>query len=85
MQVEYNAGELDALALLFTAVKVLYLGGALTRAARLIKVLEPARQASCRPLHQTLIRSAPRVAQQRLNLHAMSSQEGVMTNIAVSS
>ena len=56
-QVEYSPEELDALALLFTAVKVVYLGGAIGRAARLIELLEAARRASRKPLHTTLIRN----------------------------
>ena len=54
---EYSAEELDALALLFTAVKVVYLGGAIGRAARLIELLEAAKRASRKPLHTTLIRN----------------------------
>ena len=57
LQAEYSAEELDALALLFTAVKVVYLGGAIGRAARLIELLEAARRASRKPLHTTLIRN----------------------------
>lgn len=55
--VQYNVEELDALAVLLTAVKVLYLGGAISRAWQLVRLIEPAREASRRPLHTTLIRN----------------------------
>ena len=55
--VHYNAEALDALAILLTAVKVLYLGGAISRAAALVEMIEPARLASSKPLHATLIRN----------------------------
>eukprot|EP00891_Asterochloris_glomerata_P005922 jgi/Astpho2/5922/fgenesh1_pg.00080_%23_120_t len=55
--VEYSPAQLDFLALLFTAVKVLYTGGALPACCRLVRVLEPLRQASHQPLHHTLIRN----------------------------
>ncbi|KAK9812932.1 hypothetical protein WJX72_005941 [[Myrmecia] bisecta] len=56
-QVDYNAAQLDTLALLFTAVKLLYVGGALARCARLVELVDAARRASRRPLHTTLIRN----------------------------
>ena len=55
--VQYRAETLDALAILLTAVKVLYLGGAISRAAVLVEMIEPARLASSKPLHTTLIRN----------------------------
>lgn len=54
---QYSEQALDALAILMTAVKVLYLGGAIVRAAEAIRLIEPARSASCKPLHGTLIRN----------------------------
>ena len=54
---QYSEPALDALAILMTAVKVLFLGGAIARAAELIRMIEPARLASSRPLHTTLIRN----------------------------
>ena len=56
-KVDFSEQALDALAILMTAVKVLYLGGAIARAAEVIRMLEPARRASARPLHTTLIRN----------------------------
>jgi hypothetical protein len=54
-------GRLDALALLFTAVKNLCAGGALAAAAGLAAALGPAAEAAVaedgRPLHETLIRN----------------------------
>ena len=38
-------------------MKVLYVGGAVERAKRLVACLEPARQACAIPLHQTAIRN----------------------------
>ncbi|KAF5830656.1 hypothetical protein DUNSADRAFT_14221 [Dunaliella salina] len=56
-KVAYSHEQLDMLALCCTAVKALYVGGAVTRAARLVAVIEPARQASKHELHTTLIRN----------------------------
>jgi hypothetical protein len=56
-KVEYLPDQLDALALLFTAVKVLFLGGGLLQALRLCQLLDPAIAASKVPLHLTLIRN----------------------------
>ena len=56
-QVDYNPQQLDALALVFTAAKLLFVGGALCRCRRLAALVEPARRASRRPLHQTLVRN----------------------------
>jgi hypothetical protein len=53
----YSADQLDVLALLCTAVKVLYVSGALARAAALAAVVEPLRRASKTPLHETLVRN----------------------------
>ncbi len=57
LQVEYGPEQLDALAVIFTAVKVLYVGGALSRCYRLLPCVDAARQASVKPLHTTLIRN----------------------------
>lgn len=54
---DYSDQQLDLLAVLFTAVKMLYIGGALTAAERLCTLIEPARRASRRPLHTTRIRN----------------------------
>ena len=54
---EYDPAQLDALALVFTAAKLLFVGGALDRCRRLAALVEPARAASRRPLHQTLVRN----------------------------
>lgn len=56
-KLEYTAEQLDALALLFTAAKVLFLGGALPQALKLSHLLPPAVAASKVPLHLTLIRN----------------------------
>jgi hypothetical protein len=53
----YTPGDLDSLALLFTAAKVLYAGGALTAAAQLLQLCDEARRASEVPLHATAIRN----------------------------
>ena len=57
LQEVYNAEQLDILAICFTCVKVLYVGGAIEHARRLVAVIEPARQACRTPMHQTLIRN----------------------------
>lgn len=51
--------DLQALALLFTAAKVLFCGGALTSALRLLQLCQPAQQAAAalQPLHQSSIRN----------------------------
>ena len=56
-KVEYSADQLDTLALSFTVVKALFLGGALPQAAKLCQLLAPAVAASNIPLHLTLIRN----------------------------
>ncbi|KAG2427993.1 hypothetical protein HXX76_011979 [Chlamydomonas incerta] len=53
----YSPDQLDALALLFTAAKLLYVGGALGAAAALVAAVEPLRRASSVELHTTLIRN----------------------------
>ena len=53
----YTAEQLDILAICFTCVKVLYVGGAIERARRLVALIEPARQAFRTPMHQTVIRN----------------------------
>ena len=57
LQEQYDSEQLDILAMAFTCVKVLYVGGAIDRARRLVALLEPARQACATPLHQTVIRN----------------------------
>ena len=57
LQEVYNAEQLDILAICFTCVKVLYVGGAVERARRLVALIEPARQAFRTPMHQTVIRN----------------------------
>lgn len=54
---QYSPEQLNALAVVFTAVKILYVGGALSRAYRLLASVDAARQASQVPLHTTLIRN----------------------------
>lgn len=56
-QVDYSSEQLDALALVFTAAKLLFIGGALGRVRRLAAAAEPARRAARRPLHQTMVRN----------------------------
>ncbi|CAL8471421.1 g10963 [Coccomyxa elongata] len=56
-QVELSPAQLDVLAILFTCIKVLYVGGAVGRTYQLIKAVEPARLASLKPLHTTMIRN----------------------------
>ncbi|KAL6761279.1 hypothetical protein V8C86DRAFT_3023847 [Haematococcus lacustris] len=56
-KVSYSSNQLDLLALGFTAVKIVYVAGGLPFAARLVALLEPARQASAKELHTTLIRN----------------------------
>ncbi|CAM6126427.1 unnamed protein product [Calypogeia fissa] len=53
----YDDPQLDGLAVLFTVAKILFVGGALERAQQLARLIEPARLASSKPLHQTLIRN----------------------------
>lgn len=57
LQVEYTSTQLDLLALLFTVVKLLYMGGALPRCARVVHLLTAASAASSQELHKTLIRN----------------------------
>ena len=52
-----NAEQLDILAICFTCVKVLYVGGAIDRARQLVALIEPAWQAFKTPMHQTVIRN----------------------------
>lgn len=54
---EYTPTQLDFLALLFTVVKLLYIGGALPRCARVVHLLDSAARASAQELHKTLIRN----------------------------
>ena len=55
--IDYTAEDLDMLALLFTVVKLLFVGGALARARVVTDLVETARAASSTPLHETLIRN----------------------------
>ena len=57
LQVEYTSTQLDFMALLFTVVKLLYIGGALSRCARVVHLLDAASRASAQELHKTLIRN----------------------------
>ncbi len=57
LQLSYSSQQLDLLALLFTTVKVAFVGGALACAARLCELIEAARRASDVELHTTLIRN----------------------------
>ena len=57
MQVEYSDTQLDFLALLFTVVKLMYMGGALARCAPVVQLLTSASQASQQELHKTLVRN----------------------------
>ena len=57
LQEDYDAEQLDILAIAFTCVKVLYIGGAIQRARELVILLEPARRAFRTPMHQTVIRN----------------------------
>ena len=57
LQEHYDGEQLDILAIAFTCVKVLYVGGAIERARKLVACLEPARQAFATPMHQTVIRN----------------------------
>lgn len=57
LQEQYDGEQLDIMAIAFTCLKVLYVGGAIERARRLVALLEPARKACATPLHQTVIRN----------------------------
>ncbi len=57
VQEDYDAAQLDILAIAFTCMKVLYIGGAIQRARKLMDWLEPARRAFRTPMHQTVIRN----------------------------
>ena len=57
VQEDYDAEQLDILAIAFTCVKVLYIGGAIQRTQKLVELLEPARRAFRMPMHQTVIRN----------------------------
>ena len=57
LQVNYSSSQLDLLALLFTVVKLMYMGGALSRCAPLVQLLDTASQASAQELHKTLVRN----------------------------
>ena len=57
VQLSYTETQLDLLALVFTMVKILFTGGALSRVARLIDTVNCARLASDKELHTTLIRN----------------------------
>ncbi|KAG6548433.1 hypothetical protein Mapa_009920 [Marchantia paleacea] len=53
----YDENDLDCLAVLFTVTKILFISGFLEQASRLARMVEPARAASAKPLHQTLVRN----------------------------
>uniref|UniRef100_A0A061S9Z0 Tpr-like protein n=2 Tax=Tetraselmis sp. GSL018 TaxID=582737 RepID=A0A061S9Z0_9CHLO len=57
IEVEYSSDELDAIAVVMTAAKVLFVGGALSAADGVVRRIEPAVAASVKPLHTTLIRN----------------------------
>ncbi|GAX80742.1 hypothetical protein CEUSTIGMA_g8177.t1 [Chlamydomonas eustigma] len=57
LKVAYSPDQLELLAILFTATKVLYVGGALHQAGRLCELVETARLASTVELHKTKIRN----------------------------
>ncbi|GMH33936.1 hypothetical protein BSKO_01770 [Bryopsis sp. KO-2023] len=56
-QVEFSSPQLDLMALIFTLMKVLFVGGALDRVSKLVNAIELARKASQKELHTTLIRN----------------------------
>ena len=56
-KVMYTPEQLDLLGILFTLVKVLYVGGAVAAASHLCALVDPARCASAVELHTTLIRN----------------------------
>ena len=56
-KVEYTPEQLDLLAMLFTVIKVAFVGGALGLAARLTALVDTARLASAIELHTTSIRN----------------------------
>ena len=56
-QVLYSSEQLDLLAIIMTAVKILFLGGALAAASQIVRVVEPSIQKSEKLLHTTLIRN----------------------------
>eukprot|EP00850_Spirogloea_muscicola_P017831 SM000157S02061 [mRNA] locus=s157:29967:46254:- [translate_table: standard] len=55
--IEYQSEQLDVLALLFTVVKILFLGGAVERARLMAGLVQRARLASRVPLHKTIFRN----------------------------
>eukprot|EP00850_Spirogloea_muscicola_P017379 SM000148S01056 [mRNA] locus=s148:298226:303563:- [translate_table: standard] len=55
--VEYRSEQLDVLALLFTVVKILFLGGAVERARLMAGLVQHIRLASRVPLHNTIFRN----------------------------
>ncbi|KAF8068189.1 hypothetical protein HT031_001875 [Scenedesmus sp. PABB004] len=55
--IEYSPAQLDALALLLTAAKACFAGGALAAAAELLAAADAPRRASAAPLHRTLVRN----------------------------
>lgn len=57
VQVLYSSEQLDTLAVAMTVVKILFVGGALAAAVRIIPLLEDLIRASLKPLHTTLIRN----------------------------
>lgn len=56
-KINYSPEQLDVLAVLFTVVKILYIGGAVGRAHQLATRVERARRLSEKPLHETMVRN----------------------------
>ncbi|GAQ83868.1 hypothetical protein KFL_001660050 [Klebsormidium nitens] len=56
-KIAYGSEQLDVLAVLFTVVKILYLGGAVERARQLAEKVEKARALSEKALHETMVRN----------------------------
>jgi hypothetical protein len=56
-RINYSPEQLDVLAVLFTVVKILYIGGAVGRAHELATRVERARRLSEKPLHETMVRN----------------------------
>ena len=57
LQVEYSGEQLDLLAILFTVMKVAFVGGAVDLVAQMVHLVESARLESAVELHNTSIRN----------------------------
>ena len=57
MQLKYSPGQLELLAMLFTLLKIAFVGGAVGLVAGLVEAVETARLASSVELHTTSIRN----------------------------